>query len=145
MEGWNNPGRRLPTKTSLQQGNLGLFQFENSMEGYFLKSVFLLFFGICFASCLSFRLLGFLAFRLLGFLASRLLGFLASRLLGFSVGLCGFWWLIGFGFSHPLHSQLVFDIGFPHPQHHQFLSGKCSLYLCLCMSACMYVCMYALL
>ena len=31
-----------------------------------------------------------------------LLGFLAFRLL---VGLCGFWWLFGFGFSHPLRSS----------------------------------------
>ena len=39
-------------------------------------------------------------FWLLGsFLASWLLGFLAFRLL---VGLCGFWWLFGFGFSHSL-------------------------------------------
>ena len=76
---------------------------------------------------LAFRLLGFsaswlfgfVASRLLGFLASWLFGFLASRLLGFSafgllgflafrllVGLCGFWWLFGFGFSHPLHLSL---------------------------------------
>ena len=34
-----------------------------------------------------------------------LLGFLTFRLL---VGLCGFWWLFGFGFSHPLHSQFLF-------------------------------------
>ena len=39
--------------------------------------------------------------------ASWLLCFLASRLLGFRllVGLCGFWWLFGFGFPHPLHSS----------------------------------------
>ena len=57
----------------------------------------------CFSSLLAFWPLGFLAFRLLGFLASWLLGFLAFRLLGFLafrllVGLCGFWWLFGFGF-----------------------------------------------
>ena len=55
-------------------------------------------------------LLGFSASWLLGFLASRLLGFLASRLLGFSA-FCWFrrfWWLFGFGFSHPLHSQFLF-------------------------------------
>ena len=42
---------------------------------------------------------------LLGFSASWLLGFLAFRLL---VGLCGFWWLFGFGFSHPLLCVLAF-------------------------------------
>ena len=29
----------------------------------------------------------------------------------------------GFGFSHPLLSQLVFGLGFLHPQHRKFLSG----------------------
>ena len=42
-----------------------------------------------------FWFLGFLAFRLLGFLVFWLFGFLAFRLL---IGLCGFWWLFGFGF-----------------------------------------------
>ena len=42
---------------------------------------------------------------LLDFSSSWLLGFLAFRLL---VGLCGFWWLFGVGFSHPLHSQFLF-------------------------------------
>ena len=55
-----------------------------------------------FLRCFRFCLLGFLAFRLLGFSASWLLAFLAFQLL---VGLRGFWWLFGFGFSHPLHSQ----------------------------------------
>ena len=89
----------------------------------------------------------FLAF---GFLAFRLLGFLASWLFGFLLVYAAFG---GFGFPHPLLSQLlsglfgfctpslVFGVGFQHPQHHQFLSDKCSLYSCLCM----YVCMYALL
>ena len=57
---------------------------------------------------LGFSVFGFMAFRLLGFLAFWLLGFLAFRLL---VGLCGFWCLFGFGFSHPLHSQFLFGSG----------------------------------
>ena len=62
--------------------------------------------GICFRIFVSFFcswLFGFLAFRLLGFLVFRLLGFLAFWLL---VGLRGFWWLFGFGFSHHLHSPV---------------------------------------
>ena len=89
-----------------------------------------------------FWLLRFLAFLLLGFLASWLFGFLAFWLLGFwafrlFVGLCSFWWLFGFGFSHPLHSQFLFGrwrfgfcvyaafggFGFSHPLLSQFLSG----------------------
>ena len=60
--------------------------------------------GVCFSAFgfLAFRFLGFLAFWLLGFLAFRLLGFLAFWLL---VGIRSFWWLSGFGFLHPLHSQ----------------------------------------
>ena len=37
--------------------------------------------------------------------------------------LCRLWRLSGFGFSHPLLSQLVFGLGFLRPQHRQFLSG----------------------
>ena len=98
-------------------------------------------FLICF-SLLAFGLLGFLASWLFGFLSFWLLGFLAFRLL---VGLCGFWWLFGLGFSHPLHSQFLFGcrircfpsscpgalalapfhwflgFGFPHHQHHRCL------------------------
>ena len=80
--------------------------------------------------CCFFPLLGFLAFWLLVFLAFRLLA-----------GLCGFWWLFGFGCSHPLHSQFLFGrwrfgfcgfllvyaafggFGFSHPLLSQFLSG----------------------
>ena len=78
----------------------------------------------------SFLFFGFCLFRfwLLGFLAFWLLGFWTFRLV---VGSCGFWWLFGFGFSHPLLSQvpllafwllhpLVFGFCFPHHQHHQF-------------------------
>ena len=82
---------------------------------------------------------GFLASWLFGFLAFWLLGFLAFRLL---VGLCGFWWLFGFGFSRPLHSQFLFGrwrfgfcgfslvyaafggFGFSHPLLSLFLSGR---------------------
>ena len=106
-----------------------------NMEEYFVRS-FWGFLVILF----RFWLLGFLAFCLL-------LGFSASWLLGFSVlvGLCGFWWLWlfeSFAFS-PFRGFLAFApfhwFGFQHPRHHQFLSGKFSLYLCLCMFACMYV------
>ena len=75
----------------------------------YLRSLFFPFFlgGILFYA------FGFLASWLFGFLASWLFGFLAFWVLGFwvfqlFVGLCGFWWLFGFGFSHPLHSQFLF-------------------------------------
>ena len=38
-------------------------------------------------------------------------------------GFLAFWLLSGFGFSHPLLSQLAFGLGFLHPQHRKFLSG----------------------
>ena len=59
------------------------------------------------------RLLGFSASWLFGFLAFRLLGFLAFWLLvgllgflAFLDGVRGLWWLFGFGFSHPLRTQI---------------------------------------
>ena len=103
--------------------------------------------GICFFAFgfLAFWLLGFSASWLLGLLAFWLLGFLAFRLL---VGLCGLWWLFGFGFSHPLHSQFLFGrwrfglcgfslvyaafggFGFSHPLLSQFLSGRFGFWGC---------------
>ena len=75
--------------------------------GVFILSSF---FRFCFPLLASW-LLGFLASWLFGFLASWLFGF---PLLGFSGFLLvyaafgGFWWLFGFGLSHPLHSQFLF-------------------------------------
>ena len=95
------------------------------MEGYLFNIIcFSLFFSLSASWLLGFLaswLFGFLASWLLGFAASWLLGFLACWLLGFwgsrlFVGLCGFWWLFGFGFSHPLLSQFLSGLY----QHHQF-------------------------
>ena len=58
------------------------------------------------ASWLLGILFGFLTSWLFGFLASWFFGFLAFR---FFVGFCGFWWLFGFGFSHPLHCTDPFE------------------------------------
>ena len=58
-----------------------------------------------YISLACFFFLFFLASWLFGFLAFWLLGFWAFQLF---VGLCGFWWRFGFGFSHPLHSQFLF-------------------------------------
>ena len=74
----------------------------------------------------SSSLFGFCGFLLGKMRLSRLWLFASSALpvplQQVAFWLCGFWWLSGFGFSHPLLSQLVFGLGFLHPQHHQFLS-----------------------
>ena len=69
----------------------------------------------------------FLSVCLCGFMRLLRLWLFASSALPVSLRqvafwLCGFWWLSGFGFSHPLLSQFV-GLGFQHPQHRQFLSG----------------------
>ena len=112
---WFRVGRKEKTPTELGAIVIG---------GVFILVLFPVFFP-------RFWLLGFSASWLFGFLVFRPLGFLAFWLL---VGLRGFWWLFGFGFSHPLHSrfkpglQLVYaafgDFGFSHPLLSQFLSGS---------------------
>ena len=94
--------------------------------------------GICFCFKGLFFRAGFSAFWLLwllrGFLWLLLLFISLSACLFASSALpvplrqvafwlCGFWRLSGFGFLHPLLSQLVFGLGFLHPQHRKFLSS----------------------
>ena len=122
--------------TWLQPGPSVCFHLANHMcyGGLFILGFFFSdFFLICF-SLLASWLFGFLASWLFGFLAFWLPGFWAFRLF---VGLCGFWWLFGFGFSNPLHSQFLFGrwrfgfcvyaafggFGFSHPLLSQFQSG----------------------